>query len=115
MAPILMYHALKATTPFVDASVNKRLRQFLPIINDCLLQFGDRREASMLVNQMLKCPANSVIHRIQVRTVWWPHTWLSESNIVTLQVTHSVSGSVRPKINKTMTSSVTSSNETMSK
>ena len=49
---------LKATTPFVDASVNKRLRQFLPSINDCLLQFGDRREASMLVlvNQLLKCP-----------------------------------------------------------
>jgi len=64
MAPILMYHALKATTPFVNASVNKRLRQFLPIINDCLLQFGDRREASMLVNQLLKCPPNSVIHYI---------------------------------------------------
>jgi len=50
MAPILLYHALKATTPFVDASVNKRLRQFLPSINDCLLQYGDRREASMFVN-----------------------------------------------------------------
>ena len=24
MAPILMYHALEATTPFVDASVNKQ-------------------------------------------------------------------------------------------
>ena len=94
MAPILMYHALKATTPFVDASVNKRLRQFLPSINDCLLQFGDRREASMLVNQLLKCsPPNSVIHRIQVRTVWWPHIWLNEINIVTPQVvTHSISG-----------------------
>jgi len=56
MAPILLYHALKATTPFVDAFVNKRLRQFLPSINDCVLQFGDRREASMLVNQLLKCP-----------------------------------------------------------
>jgi len=57
MAPILMYHALKATTTFVDASINKRLRvrQFLPSINDCLLQFGDRRETSMLVNQLLKC------------------------------------------------------------
>jgi len=66
MAPILLYHALKATTPFVDASVNKRLRvrQFLPSIKDCLLQFGDRREASILVNQLLKCPPNSVIHRI---------------------------------------------------
>ena len=49
MAPILMYHAFKATTPFVDASVNKRLQPFLPSINDCLIQFGDRREASMLV------------------------------------------------------------------
>jgi len=47
MAPILLYHALKAITPFVDAFVNKRLQQFLPSINDCLLQFGDRREASM--------------------------------------------------------------------
>jgi len=56
MAPIMMYHALKATTPFVDTSVNKRLRQFLPSTNHCLLQFGDRREASMLVNQLLKCP-----------------------------------------------------------
>jgi len=55
MAPILMYHALKATTPFVGASINKRLRQFLPSINDCLLQLGDRREALMLVNQLLKC------------------------------------------------------------
>jgi len=73
MAPILLYHALKAMTPFVDASVNKRLQQFLPSIKDCLLQFGDRREASILVNQLLKCPPNSVIHRIQVRTVWWPH------------------------------------------
>jgi len=46
MALILLYHALKAMTPFVDA-VNKRLQQFLPSINDdCLLQFGDRREAS---------------------------------------------------------------------
>jgi len=47
MAPILLYHALKTMTPFVDASVNKRQQQFLPSINDCLLQFGDRREASM--------------------------------------------------------------------
>jgi len=38
MAPILMYHAFKATTPFVDASVNKRLQPFLPSINDCLLR-----------------------------------------------------------------------------
>ena len=50
MAPILMYHVLKATTPFVDASVNKRLRQFLPSINDCLLQFSDRREVSNICN-----------------------------------------------------------------
>ena len=47
MALILLYHALKAMTPFVDASDNKRLQQFLPSINDCLPQFGDRREASM--------------------------------------------------------------------
>ena len=60
MAPILMHHALKATTPFVDASVNKRLRQCLPSINECLLQFGDRRKASMLVNQLLKCPCCAV-------------------------------------------------------
>ena len=64
MALILMYHALKATMLFVDASVNKRLRQFLPSINDCLLQFGDRREASMLVNQLLKFPPNSVVHHL---------------------------------------------------
>jgi len=40
MDPILLYHALKATTPFVDASVNKQRRQFLPSVNDCLLQFA---------------------------------------------------------------------------
>jgi len=32
MAPILLYHAFKATTPFVDAVVNERLWQLLPII-----------------------------------------------------------------------------------
>jgi len=37
MAPILLYHAFKATTSFVDAFVNERLRQLLPSINDCLL------------------------------------------------------------------------------
>ena len=38
MAPInLLYHAFKATTPFVDAFVNERLRQLLPSTNDCLL------------------------------------------------------------------------------
>jgi len=33
MAPILLYHAFKATTPFADAFafVNERLRQLLPI------------------------------------------------------------------------------------
>jgi len=45
MAPILLYHAFKATTPFVDAFVNERLRQLLPSTNDCLvLQFSDRRK-----------------------------------------------------------------------
>ena len=29
MAPILLYHAFKATTPFVDAFVNERVRQLL--------------------------------------------------------------------------------------
>jgi len=37
MAPILLYYAFKATTPFVDAFVNETLRQLLPSINDCLL------------------------------------------------------------------------------
>jgi len=46
MAPILLYHAFKTTTPFVDAFVNERLRQLLPSTNDCLLQFSDRQEAS---------------------------------------------------------------------
>jgi len=53
MVPILLlYHALKATTPFVDAFVNERLRQLLPSSNDCLLQFSDRRKASMFVDQV---------------------------------------------------------------
>ena len=46
MVPILLYHAFKATTPFVDAFVNERLRQLLPSTNDCLLQFSDRRKLS---------------------------------------------------------------------
>jgi len=50
MALILLYHAFKATTPFVDAFVNERLRQLLPSTNDCLLQFSDRCEASMFVH-----------------------------------------------------------------
>jgi len=33
MAAILLYHAFKATTPFVDAFVNERLRQLLPSTN----------------------------------------------------------------------------------
>ena len=37
MAPILLHHAFKATTTFVDAFVNERLRQLLPSTNDCLL------------------------------------------------------------------------------
>ena len=56
MAPILLYHPFKATTPFVDAFVNERLQQLLPSTNDCLLQFSDRREALMFVDQLLKCP-----------------------------------------------------------
>ena len=44
MAAILLYHAFKATTSFVDAFVNERLRQLLPSTNDCLLQFSDRRK-----------------------------------------------------------------------
>jgi len=28
MAPILLYHAFKATTPFIDAFVNERLWHF---------------------------------------------------------------------------------------
>ena len=39
MAPILLYHAFKTTTLFVDAFVNE-LRQLLPSTNDCLLQFS---------------------------------------------------------------------------
>jgi len=56
MVPILLYHAFKATTPFVDAFVNERLRQLLPSTNDCLLQFSDIRKASVFVDQLLKCP-----------------------------------------------------------
>jgi len=41
MAPILLYHALKA---MADASVNERLRQLLRSTNDCLLQSSDRRK-----------------------------------------------------------------------
>jgi len=44
MAPILLYHAVKAMTPFVDAFVNERLQQLLPNTNNCLLQFSDRRK-----------------------------------------------------------------------
>jgi len=44
MGPILLYHAFKATTPFVDDFVNERLRQLLSSTNDCLLQFSDRRK-----------------------------------------------------------------------
>jgi len=36
MAPILLYHAFKATTPFVDAFVNESLQQLLPSTTDCL-------------------------------------------------------------------------------
>jgi len=64
IAPILLNHAFKATTPFVDAVVNERLRQLLPSTNDCLLQFSDRREASVFVDQLLKCLPNGVIYRI---------------------------------------------------
>jgi len=34
MAPILLYHAFKAMTPFVDAFVNERLREMLPSTNE---------------------------------------------------------------------------------
>ena len=44
MAPFVLYHAFKATTPFVDAFVNERLQQLLPCINDCLFQFSNRRK-----------------------------------------------------------------------
>jgi len=37
MAPILLCHAFKATMPFVNVFVNKRLQQLLPSTNDCLL------------------------------------------------------------------------------
>ena len=37
MASILLYHAFKTTTPFVDAFVNERLQQLLQSTNDCLL------------------------------------------------------------------------------
>jgi len=37
MAPILLYHAFKVTTPLVDAFVNERLQQLLPSTNICLL------------------------------------------------------------------------------
>jgi len=49
-APVLLYHAFKAMTPFVDAFVNERLRQLLSSTNDCLLQFSNRREALMFVD-----------------------------------------------------------------
>jgi len=64
MAPILLCHALKATMPFVDAFVNERLSKLLLSTNDCLLQFSNRREASMFLVQLLKCPPNGIIHWI---------------------------------------------------
>jgi len=56
MALFRLYHAFKATVPFVDDFVNERLRQLFPNTNDCLHQFSDRREASKFVDQLLKCP-----------------------------------------------------------
>jgi len=44
MVPILLYHAFKATMPFVDAFVNERLRQLLASTNNYMLQFSDRRK-----------------------------------------------------------------------
>jgi len=44
MSPILLYHAFKVTTPFIDAFVNKRMRHLLPSTNNCLLQFSNRRK-----------------------------------------------------------------------
>jgi len=44
MAPIMLYHAFKTTTPFVGAFVNERLRQLLASTNNYLLQFSDRRK-----------------------------------------------------------------------
>jgi len=34
MTPILLYHAFKATTPFVHAFINERLQQLLASTND---------------------------------------------------------------------------------
>jgi len=44
VAPILLCHAFKAATTFVDAFVNERLQQLLPSTNNCLLQFSDRHK-----------------------------------------------------------------------
>jgi len=56
MAPILLYHAFKATTPFVDAFVNECLRQLLPSTNDCLLQSSDRCEAFGVCRSVAEVP-----------------------------------------------------------
>ena len=92
MAPILLYHALKATTPFVDASVNKRLRvrQFLPSIKDCLAASVRRQTWSFNIGKPIvevppkqRNPPDSSPDCLVA-------THLNESNIVTLQITQSL-------------------------
>jgi len=64
VSALLLDNAFKPATPLTNSAINQTLRQFVPLIDDRLLQLVDCRESSILINRPLKNIPNNIINQI---------------------------------------------------
>ena len=81
MSIIILNDTFKTTTPLINATVNKTLRQFFPLSGYRSLQFFHCVKFSSVVDSLLKGPPNSIVNRIKIGDVWDPHVRLYEINL----------------------------------
>ena len=95
VSPLVFNNFFQTLAPFVYASVNKPLRKFSPFLDYCQLQLINRCKFPPKVNFFLQSSPYGIIDWVQIRTVWWPHIWFNEGDILLMQKVNSVSGCVR--------------------
>jgi len=92
---VILDNSFKKSTLFIDIAINETLWEVLPLGDYRSLQFFHRLELSLVVDSLLKSTPNSVIHGINIRTIWRPHVRFNEVDMLFFQIVHRVSGGVR--------------------
>ena len=91
----ILDNSFKTSTPFIEAVINERLWEFLPLGDYRSLQFFHRLELSLVVDSLLKSIPNSVFHGINIGAIWRLHVRFNEVDVLFVQILHRGPGGVR--------------------